>query len=157
VIIIDFLMSNKDCDSQVLSGLLLKNFAFIFEDMDKRDPDGAYWSTFMLQLLGKAHLSAINGHVDIPVLKTQARALKEMAGVIALCAAAVSFFRLLTPAILIVQSTARMRPHINKSWRYQSRGCLGLYYVSRQAEHQTTQGPEQAHWQGDQRSIYFLA
>ncbi|KAG2028854.1 hypothetical protein BDR03DRAFT_1019257 [Suillus americanus] len=50
-IIFDFLTSNNDRDPEVLAGLLLKNFAFIFEDMDKCEPDGAFHSAFMLQLL----------------------------------------------------------------------------------------------------------
>ncbi|KAG1884778.1 hypothetical protein F4604DRAFT_1574308, partial [Suillus subluteus] len=89
-IIIYFLTSNQECDSQVLAGLLLKNFAFIFEDMDGCDPAGAFRSAFMLQLLRKAHLSAISGHTNIPALKTKDLAMRGMAGVIALCATAVS-------------------------------------------------------------------
>ncbi|KAG1883956.1 hypothetical protein F4604DRAFT_1575107, partial [Suillus subluteus] len=91
-IIIDFLTSNQECDSQVLTGLLLKNFTFIFEDMDKCDPAGAFCSAFMLQLLGKAHLSVINGHANIPSLKTKDLTTRGMAGVITLCATAVSLF-----------------------------------------------------------------
>ncbi|KAG1896793.1 uncharacterized protein F5891DRAFT_1192689 [Suillus fuscotomentosus] len=87
-IIFDFLTSNNDCDPEVLAGLLLKNFAFIFKDMDKCEPDGAFHSAFMLQLLGKAHLSTINGHATIPALKTKDLATKGMAGVIAFCATA---------------------------------------------------------------------
>ncbi|KAG2336537.1 hypothetical protein BDR05DRAFT_1005788 [Suillus weaverae] len=87
-IIFDFLTSNNDCDPEVLAGLLLKNFAFIFEDMDKCEPDGAFHSAFMLQLLGKAHLSAINGHATIPTLKTKDLVTKGMAGVITFCATA---------------------------------------------------------------------
>ncbi|KAG2029391.1 hypothetical protein BDR03DRAFT_987785 [Suillus americanus] len=85
-IIFNFLTSNNDCDPEVLAGLLLKNFAFIFEDMDKCEPDGAFRSAFMLQLLGKAHLSAVNGHAIVPTLKTKDLASKRMAGVIAFCA-----------------------------------------------------------------------
>ncbi|KAG1887705.1 hypothetical protein F4604DRAFT_1916520 [Suillus subluteus] len=77
-----------DCDPEVLAGLLLKNYAFIFEDMDKRDPDGAFHSVFILQLLGKAHLNVINGHANIPALKTKDLASKGMAGVIVFCATA---------------------------------------------------------------------
>ncbi|KAG1882349.1 hypothetical protein F4604DRAFT_1921498 [Suillus subluteus] len=88
VLIYDFLMSNSDCDPEVLAGLLLKNYAFIFEDMDKRDPDGAFHSVFILQLLGKAHLNVINGHANIPALKTEDLASKGMAGVIVFCATA---------------------------------------------------------------------
>ncbi|KAG2030824.1 hypothetical protein BDR03DRAFT_1016715 [Suillus americanus] len=85
-IIFKFLTSNNDCDPEVLAGLLLKNFAFIFEDMDKCEPDGAFRSAFMLQLLGKAHLSAVNGHAIVPTLKTKDLASKRMASVIAFCA-----------------------------------------------------------------------
>ncbi|KAG1732594.1 hypothetical protein EDB19DRAFT_2026971 [Suillus lakei] len=88
VIIYDFLMSNSDCDPEVLAGLLLKNYTFIFEDMDRRDPDGAFHSVFILQLLGKAHLNVINGHANIPALKTKDLASKGMAGVIVFCATA---------------------------------------------------------------------
>ncbi|KAG2145143.1 hypothetical protein DEU56DRAFT_910266 [Suillus clintonianus] len=88
VLIYDFLMSNSDCDPEVLAGLLLKNYAFIFEDMDKRDPDGAFHSVFILQLLGKAHLNVVDGHANIPALKTKDLASKGMAGVIGFCATA---------------------------------------------------------------------
>ncbi|KAG1908780.1 uncharacterized protein F5891DRAFT_937724, partial [Suillus fuscotomentosus] len=91
-IIFDFLTSNNDCDPEVLAGLLLKNFAFIFKDMDKREPDRAFHSAFMLQLLGKAHLSTINGHATIPTLKTKDLATKGIAGVIVFCATAVCSF-----------------------------------------------------------------
>ncbi|KAG2054281.1 hypothetical protein BDR06DRAFT_1007953 [Suillus hirtellus] len=80
-IIFDFLISNNDCDPEVLAGLLLKNFTFIFKDMDKCKPDGAFHSAFMLQLLGKVHISTINGHATIPALKTKDLATKGMAGV----------------------------------------------------------------------------
>ncbi|KAG1728221.1 hypothetical protein EDB19DRAFT_2042616 [Suillus lakei] len=88
VIIYDFLMSNSNCDPEVLAGLLLKNYTFIFKDMDKRDPDGAFHSVFILQLLGKAHLNVINGHANIPALKTKDLTSKGMASVIVFCATA---------------------------------------------------------------------
>ncbi|KAG1720917.1 uncharacterized protein EDB91DRAFT_1088646 [Suillus paluster] len=69
-IIIDFLTSDKECDPQVLVGLLLNNFTFLFSDMDTCDPLGVYHSAFMLQLFGKAHLANISGHANVPALKT---------------------------------------------------------------------------------------
>ncbi|KAG1730653.1 uncharacterized protein EDB91DRAFT_1252513 [Suillus paluster] len=87
-LIIDFLLTNADCDLQVLSHLLLKDYAFLFGDMDLRDPLGVYHSAFMLQLFGKAHLACIGGHINIPTLKTHTLATSGMVGTFSLCAAA---------------------------------------------------------------------
>jgi len=84
------MVANKECDLQVLAELLLKKYAFIYEDMDRCDAAGAYHSDFMLQLFGRGHLSAIHGYANVPALKTQILALKGMSGAISLCAAAVS-------------------------------------------------------------------
>ncbi|KAG2335667.1 hypothetical protein BDR05DRAFT_1003682 [Suillus weaverae] len=87
-LVIDFLLTNQDCDPQVLSRLLLKDYAFLFADMDLRDPLGVYHSAFMLQLFGKAHLASIGGHANIPTLKTHTLATSGMVGAFSLCAAA---------------------------------------------------------------------
>ncbi|KAG1717744.1 hypothetical protein EDB19DRAFT_1839290 [Suillus lakei] len=88
VIIYDFLMSNSNCVPEVLTGLLFNNYAFIFKDMDKCDPDGAFHSVFILQLIRKVHLTVINGHTNIPALKTKDLTLKGMASVIVFCTTA---------------------------------------------------------------------
>ncbi|KAG1728144.1 uncharacterized protein EDB91DRAFT_1253568 [Suillus paluster] len=87
-IIIDFLTSDKECDPQVLVGLLLNNFTFLFSDMDTCDPLGVYHSAFMLQLFGKAHLANISSHANVPALKTHVLTSSGMVGALSLCAAA---------------------------------------------------------------------
>ncbi|KAG2030951.1 hypothetical protein BDR03DRAFT_1016624 [Suillus americanus] len=87
-LVIDFLLTNADCDPQVLSHLLLKDYAFLFGDMDLCDPLGVYHSAFMLQLFGKAHLTCIGGHINVPALKNHALATSGMVGAFSLCAAA---------------------------------------------------------------------
>lgn len=84
------MLTNADCDPQELARILLKDFAFLFGDMDLCDPHGVYHSTFMLQLFGKAHLASIGGHTNIPALKTHVLATSGMVGAFSLCAAAVS-------------------------------------------------------------------
>ncbi|KAG1795903.1 hypothetical protein EV424DRAFT_1353337 [Suillus variegatus] len=77
-LVIDFLLTNQDCDPQVLSRLLLKDYAFLFADMDLRDLLGVYHSAFMLQLFRKVHLASIGGHANIPALKTHTLATSGM-------------------------------------------------------------------------------
>ncbi|KAG2064564.1 hypothetical protein BDR04DRAFT_1145859 [Suillus decipiens] len=87
-LIIDFLMSDKGSDPQVLACILFKDYAFLYADMDLHDTLGVYHSTFMLQLFGKVHLAAISGHANVPVLKTHVLVSGGMIGAISLCAAA---------------------------------------------------------------------
>ncbi|KAG1744439.1 hypothetical protein EDB19DRAFT_1961698 [Suillus lakei] len=88
VIIIDFLSRNADCDSSTLASSLLTNWAFLYEDPDNINPLTAYRSPFILQLYGRAHLNAINGHVVIPSFDMQALDTIGMSRVLALSAAA---------------------------------------------------------------------
>ncbi|KAG1726101.1 hypothetical protein EDB19DRAFT_1643704 [Suillus lakei] len=88
VIIIDFLSHNADCDSSTLASSLLANWAFLYEDPDNINPLTAYRSPFILQLYGRAHLNAINGHVVIPSFDMQALDTIGMSRVLALSAAA---------------------------------------------------------------------
>ncbi|KAG1864366.1 hypothetical protein F4604DRAFT_1928806 [Suillus subluteus] len=75
----------KELNINIVQG----EFAFLFEDPDKPSPLTAYRSPFILQLLGTAHLNAINGYVDVPKLDTHALATHGMVGVIALSTAAI--------------------------------------------------------------------
>jgi hypothetical protein len=85
------LTRNSNCDPVQLAKSLIADYAFLFEDPDKPSPLTMYHSPFILQLLGTAHLNAINGYVEVPKLDTHALATHGMSGVIALSAAAVSF------------------------------------------------------------------
>ncbi|KAG1724219.1 uncharacterized protein EDB91DRAFT_1351040 [Suillus paluster] len=88
VIIINFLARNSDCDSSELASSLLASWAFLYEDPDNINPLTAYRSPFLLQLYGRAHLSAINGYVEIPSLDLGALATIGTSRVLALSAAA---------------------------------------------------------------------
>ncbi|KAG1734098.1 uncharacterized protein EDB91DRAFT_1057099 [Suillus paluster] len=90
VIILDFLTRNSDCDPVELAKSLLVDYTFLFEDPDKPSPLTTYRSPFVLQLLGTAHLNAINGYVEVPELDTHMFATRGMSRVIAVSAAAVS-------------------------------------------------------------------
>ncbi|KAG2095667.1 uncharacterized protein F5147DRAFT_656781 [Suillus discolor] len=89
VIILDFLTQNSDCDPVQLAKSLIAGYAFLFEDPEMPSPLTTYRSPFVLQLLGTAHLNAINGYVEVPRLNTHALATHGMLGVIALSAAAI--------------------------------------------------------------------
>ncbi|KAG1907211.1 uncharacterized protein F5891DRAFT_1181506 [Suillus fuscotomentosus] len=71
-----------------LAKSLIAGYAFLFEDPEKPSPLMTYCSPFVLQLLGTAHLNAINGYVEVPRLDTCALTTHGMLGVIALSAAA---------------------------------------------------------------------
>ncbi|KAG1719442.1 uncharacterized protein EDB91DRAFT_1340926 [Suillus paluster] len=88
VIIINFLARNSDCDSSELASSLLASWAFLYEDPDNINPLTAYRSPFLLQLYGRAHLSAINGYVEIPSLDLGALATIGTSRVLALSAVA---------------------------------------------------------------------
>ncbi|KAG1739530.1 hypothetical protein EDB19DRAFT_1908794 [Suillus lakei] len=88
VIIINFLACNFDCDSSELTSSLLTSWAFLYEDPDNINPLTAYCSPFLLQLYGRAHLSTINGYVEVPSLDLGALAMIGMSHVLALSAVA---------------------------------------------------------------------
>ncbi|KAG1813069.1 hypothetical protein DFJ58DRAFT_740122 [Suillus subalutaceus] len=89
VIVLDFLMQNSDCNPVQLAKSLIADYAFLFKDPDNPSPLTTYRSPFVLQLLGTAHLNAINGYVEVPKLDTHTLTTRGMLGVIALCAAAI--------------------------------------------------------------------
>ncbi|KAG1724865.1 hypothetical protein EDB19DRAFT_1834016 [Suillus lakei] len=89
VIILDFLTQNSNCDPVKLAKSLLVDYAFLFEDPDKPSLLTTYCSPFVLQLLGTAHLNAINGYVEVPELNTHMFATCGMSHVIAVSAAAI--------------------------------------------------------------------
>ncbi|KAH7904805.1 hypothetical protein BJ138DRAFT_1119068 [Hygrophoropsis aurantiaca] len=65
---------------------LLAKCCFVYQDPNNPTKETAYFSTFVLQMLAKTHLSAISEAVDIPELETQELALgSRMEGVIMLC------------------------------------------------------------------------
>ncbi|KAG1896851.1 uncharacterized protein F5891DRAFT_913141, partial [Suillus fuscotomentosus] len=68
VIILDFLTRNSNCDPVELAKSLIAGYAFLFEDPENPSPLTTYCSPFILQLLGTAHLNAINGYVEVPRL-----------------------------------------------------------------------------------------
>jgi hypothetical protein len=89
-IVIDFCSHIKDAPNDLVAKQLLKDCAFIYEDMDNTSRETAYLSTFVLQMIASTHLSA-----SVPTLNTDELALgKGMDGVIVLCVVqvAVSFF-----------------------------------------------------------------
>ncbi|KAG2029775.1 hypothetical protein BDR03DRAFT_987531 [Suillus americanus] len=88
VIIVNFLARNTDCNSSELASSLLASWAFLYEDPDNINPLTAYRSPFILQLYGRAHLSAINGYVEVPSLDLGALAMIGTSRVLALSAAA---------------------------------------------------------------------
>ncbi|KAG2124060.1 hypothetical protein DEU56DRAFT_759837 [Suillus clintonianus] len=88
VIIVNFLARNTDCNSSELASSLLASWAFLYEDPDNINPLTAYRSPFILQLYGRAHLSAINGYVEVPSLDLGALATTGTSRVLALSAAA---------------------------------------------------------------------
>ncbi|KAG1882421.1 hypothetical protein F4604DRAFT_1921599 [Suillus subluteus] len=98
-LITNFLATSKDDENedededndidfeQTLAANLLDEWAFLYNDSDVRDPDQIYRSQFMLEMIESAHMNAIAGFLDVPVLNTDDLQLKGMQVVIAACAA----------------------------------------------------------------------
>ncbi|KAG1870861.1 hypothetical protein F4604DRAFT_1926418 [Suillus subluteus] len=98
-LIANFLATSKDDENedededndidfeQTLAANLLDEWAFLYNDPDVRDPDQIYRSEFMLEMIESAHMNAIAGFLDVPVLNTDDLQLKGMQVVIAACAA----------------------------------------------------------------------
>ncbi|KAG1847895.1 hypothetical protein F4604DRAFT_1687915 [Suillus subluteus] len=98
-LIANFLATSKDDENedededndidfeQTLAANLLDEWAFLYNDLDVRDPDQIYQSEFMLEMIESAHMNAIAGFLDGPVLNTDDLQLKGMQVVIATCAA----------------------------------------------------------------------
>ncbi|KAL4063821.1 hypothetical protein J3A83DRAFT_4192417 [Scleroderma citrinum] len=86
-----FFLNPLDPSPQDTMQLLLEYFAFLYEDLDSNDPDKAFCSVFMQQLLLTSHLNAMKGYVQVPALDTSSLAKHGMAGALGLCGAVVSF------------------------------------------------------------------
>ena len=71
--------------------VLLKNHSFAHDGGKTNQPDKAFRSSFVLQLLANAHIHACFGCVDVPALRLSAE-MNRARGAIALCVAAVRFF-----------------------------------------------------------------
>jgi len=68
---------------------LLEKFTFLYEDFNITEPDKAFRSDFITQLLATTHLCSIKGHVDVPIFGT------DVKGIIGICGAAVPNFILI--------------------------------------------------------------
>ncbi|KAG2124120.1 hypothetical protein BD769DRAFT_1388925 [Suillus cothurnatus] len=94
-LVANFLATSKDNEDededakfeQTLAAELLKEWAFLYEDPEVRDPGQIYRSEFMLEMIEAAHLNAIAGFLDVPAINTDDLQLKGMQAVIAACAA----------------------------------------------------------------------
>jgi hypothetical protein len=83
------LTRNSDCNPAELAKSLVTDYTFLFENPEEPNPLTVYRSPFVLQLLGTAHLNAINGYVEVPKLNMHGLTMCGMSGVISLSAAAV--------------------------------------------------------------------
>jgi hypothetical protein len=69
---------------------MLEDRRFLYEDMQFPQKHEIYRSTFIVTLLGSVHLTAIQGHVTVPTLKTDDLAYSGMQGAVGMSSAAVS-------------------------------------------------------------------
>ncbi|KAG1765448.1 hypothetical protein EDD22DRAFT_951116 [Suillus occidentalis] len=72
---------------QMLAAELLKEWAFLYEDPEVRDPGQIYWSKFMLEMIEATHLNAVAGFLNVPAINTDDLQLQGVQAVIAACAA----------------------------------------------------------------------
>ena len=73
---------------------LLRNRSFAYKDSTSTDPDKAFRSTLVIQLLAHAHLRACSGSVDVSALQLSVKEYSAR-GAIALCLSAVSCFTII--------------------------------------------------------------
>jgi hypothetical protein len=86
---------NDDANfEQTLAAELLKEWAFLYEDPEVRDPGQIYRSEFMLEMIEATHLNAIAGFLDVPAINTDDLQLQGMQAVIAACAASVGLIKI---------------------------------------------------------------
>ena len=83
-------MSNTSRSIEETCDLLLHNWSFAYEDMASTDPNKAFCSPFILQLLANAHLCTCSGSIDVPALQLSVKEYRAR-GVIVLCLSAVSY------------------------------------------------------------------
>ncbi|KAL4078067.1 hypothetical protein J3A83DRAFT_4410332 [Scleroderma citrinum] len=80
-----FFLNPPDPLPQDTMQLLLECFAFLYKDLDSNDPDKAFCSVFMQQLLLTSHLNATKGYVQVPALDTSSLVKHGVAGALGLC------------------------------------------------------------------------
>lgn len=90
-IIMTFLQcADSDREARDMADMLLESFAFLYKDLEVKNPNYAFRSHFMLQLVNMAHLQYVNAaanmHPAIPIIPH----LHTYFGVLGLCGAAVS-------------------------------------------------------------------
>ncbi|KAG1831212.1 hypothetical protein DFJ58DRAFT_736692 [Suillus subalutaceus] len=68
---------------------LLENWAFLYEDLENRDPNKIYRSVFMIEMIESAHINATAGFLNVPALDTDTLQVKGIQAIIAASAAAV--------------------------------------------------------------------
>lgn len=86
-----FFLTPRDPTPQATAQLLLDRLKFLYLDLDQDDPDKAFCSVFVQQLLLTSHLNAIKGHMEVPALDTSTLVNHGVAGALGLCSAAVTF------------------------------------------------------------------
>ncbi|KAG1717882.1 hypothetical protein EDD22DRAFT_964301, partial [Suillus occidentalis] len=100
-LVVNFLTTSKDNEDddedddndndtnfeQMLIAELLKEWAFLYEDPEVRDPGQIYWSKFMLEMIEATHLNAVAGFLNVPAINTDDLQLQGVQAVIAACAA----------------------------------------------------------------------
>ncbi|KAG2343980.1 hypothetical protein BDR05DRAFT_999528 [Suillus weaverae] len=80
---------DNDADyEQELVASLLKNWAFLYEDLENRDPNKIYQLVFMIEMIESAHVNATAGYLDVPALNTDSLQVWGMQAIIAASAAA---------------------------------------------------------------------
>ncbi|KAL4071375.1 hypothetical protein V8B97DRAFT_2044816 [Scleroderma yunnanense] len=82
-----FFLNPPDPSPQDTMQLLLEHFAFLYEDLDSNDPDKAFCSVFVQQLLLTSHLNAMKGYIQVPALDTSSLVKHGVAGALGLCGA----------------------------------------------------------------------
>ena len=76
-------------DTKSTSDLLLKHLLFLYKDLDNSDPQKAFCSQLMIQLLATIQLPAIKCFIQVPVLHTTVLTHSGVTGIISLCGAVV--------------------------------------------------------------------
>ncbi|KIK80364.1 hypothetical protein PAXRUDRAFT_28186 [Paxillus rubicundulus Ve08.2h10] len=87
---ITFFVESSPDEAKLSSCSLLDHLMFLYEDLDNTDPDKAFRSQLMVQLLAATHLPAIKGFVHIPELNTARFSQSSVKGIIGLCSAVIT-------------------------------------------------------------------
>ncbi|KAL4075117.1 hypothetical protein V8B97DRAFT_1867419, partial [Scleroderma yunnanense] len=83
-----FFLNPPDPSLQDTVQLKLEHFVFLYEDLNPSDPEKAFLSVFVQQLLLMSHLNTTKGYVQVPTLDTQSLKKHGMVGTLGLCSAA---------------------------------------------------------------------